>query len=305
MDIGMILLLLAAIISIMAMSNRSKMLMIPRRAPRDRRRSSREPVLLGASVPDVVRPGEEFTARFVAYIESVEDEIADKLLQLSPRGRSVLGYKSCRWQLGTEVKVRLYGKHIKVVCPEEHFTWDGRYNIIDFDVRVAPWISNAATILRFDVLIGEIVVAKLRIDLDINSEATANYRKVVGTEPVYTAFASYASDDRMRVLDRVAEIQRNDVDVFLDCLSLHPGEYWKRRLRKEIIDRDLFLLFWSMSAKDSEWVTWEWRTALKNKGLGGIDPHPLDRAEPPTELKRLHFGDPYMLAREAYKRDFS
>lgn len=53
MDIGMILLLLAAIISIMAMSNGSKTLMKRRRAPRVRRRASREPVLLGASVPDV------------------------------------------------------------------------------------------------------------------------------------------------------------------------------------------------------------------------------------------------------------
>ena len=39
-------------------------------------------------------------------------------------------------------------------------------------------------------------------------------------------------------------------------------------------------------------VDWEWRTALKFKGIEGIDPHPLDPvadAPPPEELKDLHF----------------
>jgi len=75
-------------------------------------------------------------------------------------------------------------------------------------------------------------------------------------------------------------------------------------LEFEIEERELFLLFWSIYAKQSEWVTWEWRTALRQKGLSGIDPHPLDpvfEAEPPEELKALHFGDPYMLVRKAFE----
>ena len=35
-------------------------------------------------------------------------------------------------------------------------------------------------------------------------------------------------------------------------------------------------------------------------------PHPLDpvfEAEPPDELKHLHFGDSYMLARKAYEKN--
>src|SRR5215831_19029705 len=109
-------------------------------------------------------------------------------------------------------------------------------------------------------------------------------------------FKSYASQDRIRVLDRLSEIERSGVDVFIDCLSLHPGDKWKARLKREICDRDLFMLFWSNHARDSQWVEWEWRTALHYKGVDGIEPHPLDpilEAEPPDELRDLHFCDRY------------
>ena len=52
-------------------------------------------------------------------------------------------------------------------------------------------------------------------------------------------------------------------------------------------------------------VSWEWRTALRLKGLDAIEPHPLDPVEcasPPDELKDLHFGDVYMLVRKATEK---
>jgi TIR domain len=51
--------------------------------------------------------------------------------------------------------------------------------------------------------------------------------------------------------------------VFLDCLSLRPGEKWKDKLRDEIKGREIFWLFWSRSAMKSEWVKWEWQTGRK------------------------------------------
>ncbi len=77
------------------------------------------------------------------------------------------------------------------------------------------------------------------------------------------------------------------------------------QLEKEIKERDAFLLFWSTHAKQSEMVTWEWRTALNHKGSEGIEPHPLNpvsEAQPPDELKHLHFGDVYMHVRKATEK---
>lgn len=202
-----------------------------------------ERVWLGASAPQKVSPNSEFTARFVAYNEVLEREIEDQLKKLSPRSTRHLRIKYCLWQPGTKVKVRLYGDYLVINQPEETFTWEGDSNIVDFDVRVSSDAPETTAVLKFDVLIGEFVVAKLRLDLEIGLAASAGAVNVAKIEPIKTAFASYASKDRERVLDRVSEIEKNGVDVFLDCLSLHPGDNWKDRLDREIRNRDSFFLF--------------------------------------------------------------
>src|SRR5205085_1778920 len=104
-------------------------------------------------------------------------------------------------------------------------------------------------------------------------------------------FASYSSVDRDQVLGRIRSLQIvTDIDVFVDCLSLRPGEEWKPQLHEEMHKRDIFWLFWSRSAMASEFVEWEWHTAYAKKGKKFIQPHPLeptDLAPPPKELKDL------------------
>lgn len=263
-----------------------------------------ENVFLGAAAPGAAQPGEEFTARFFAYLEEHETQIRETLRRVSSRSNFYERVKNCQWQRDTKVKVSLSGKNLSVANPVEEFYWRGESVEIEFDVEVSPDAEpGASVVLKYDVSISDIVIAKLRIDLAIG-EQSAGADKFHKFEPARRAFASYASSDRSRVLDRISEIRRNGVDVFLDCLSINPGEAWKPRLEREIRDRELFLLFWSANAKKSEWVKWEWQTALQQKGLSGIDPHPLDpvyEAEPPAELSELHFGDPYNLIREAYE----
>ncbi|HEX8146163.1 MAG TPA: toll/interleukin-1 receptor domain-containing protein [Pyrinomonadaceae bacterium] len=264
-----------------------------------------EKVLLGASAPEAVKPGDEFTARFSAYIKALEDSVKLQFERLGPGARSITGVSAAGWQRGTRVKVVLGGNHLLVSPTAQEFVWEAESNLLEFDVKVPPDAPECLTVLKFDVSISEIVVARLRLDLTIKSNTDTRREHAVEAEPARSAFASYATEDRLRVLDRVSEVRRNGVDIFLDCLSLHPGDKWKPRLEQEIKRRELFLLFWSIHAKESEWVTWEWHVALKHKGLSGIDPHPLDptfEAEPPEELRELHFGDPFMLVRKAFEK---
>jgi hypothetical protein len=84
------------------------------------------------------------------------------------------------------------------------------------------------------------------------------------------------------------------LDIFLDVVALRSGDDWATRIDSEIAGRDVFYLFWSGYAKRSQHVDHEWRTALRVKGIEGIDPVPLvppSQAPPPVELARLHFGD--------------
>ncbi len=103
------------------------------------------------------------------------------------------------------------------------------------------------------------------------------------------------------MLDRVTAVKISaGLDIFFDCLSLNTGEAWKRRLDGEIRNRNLFRLFCSTEAAQSQCVEWEWRTALGLKGKLGMQIHRLQSGvKPPDELKALHFGDVFMLIREA------
>jgi hypothetical protein len=260
-----------------------------------------EPVLLGASAPASAAPGEEFSARFVAYIQEEEEQVLDVLTKLSPRATSHPALKTCRWRVGTLVQVTLGGKWLQVGNPVQEFVWQGSQALLDFDVQVADDAPEGTTLLKFDVAIDGVVVAPIRIDLGLGKSARQGAVNTVSVEAARTAFASYASADRARVLDRVAAVRISaGLDVFLDCLSLHPGEEWKPRLADQIRSRDLFLLFWSAAAAESEWVTWEWRTALTDKRKDVLQVHPLESGiMPPEPLKDLHFGDFMMLIRDA------
>ena len=111
-----------------------------------------------------------------------------------------------------------------------------------------------------------------------------------------SAFISYASADRAKVVARIHGIQLAcpDMDIFFDVESLRRGEHWESRLYREISQRDLFYLFWSQNAASSEWVKKELEFALSNKSLDYIEPIPLESPEvclPPPCLNCKHFND--------------
>ncbi len=97
-------------------------------------------------------------------------------------------------------------------------------------------------------------------------------------------------------------LARVSIDFFQDLLTLEPGERWERQLYKQIDRSDVFFLFWSTAAKNSEWVAREIDYALRRKGgdelaepeivpimIEGPPPVP-----PPAALRHLHFNDPLL-----------
>ena len=113
---------------------------------------------------------------------------------------------------------------------------------------------------------------------------------------IRSVFVSYASQDRARVASIIQGIRkgRPDMDVFFDVETLRSGEHWEEILKKEIASRDILYLCWSQAAKQSQWVDMEWRYALSQKGLDGIEPIPIDSPDlcpPPEELSAKHFND--------------
>jgi hypothetical protein len=258
-------------------------------------------VHLGAAVPRALSPSEQFVARFAAYTEGFRGEVRRVLAQEAPSSPPRLDLEVCRWQRGAKVTVRLAADQVDVANPVQTFTWNGTKQLLRFDARVLPEARANVLILRFDIAVEGFPLVTLRPEVAMSlpqreREAIAGFSFTEGIAPT-SAFASYASPDRREVLGRIRSLQIfTGIDVFLDNLSIRPGERWKPTLDTEIRKRDVFWLFWSRNAKDSEWVEWEWRTALASKSLAGIQPHPLEPAEiapPPKELSDLQFGAMY------------
>jgi hypothetical protein len=86
-------------------------------------------------------------------------------------------------------------------------------------------------------------------------------------------FACYAREDievvrMVQSLHRALPLSRLDYDIEI----LTAGDDWERSLDRAIRDADLFQLFWSPAAADSEQVEREWRLALRAIGRGSSVP---------------------------------
>jgi hypothetical protein len=69
---------------------------------------------------------------------------------------------------------------------------------------------------------------------------------------------------------------------------LDPGDRWQQELYRNIDNCDLFLLFWSTWAKNSEWVRKEVGYALDRKGWDDLSPPEIRPVivQPPPAFRR-------------------
>jgi hypothetical protein len=279
-----------------------------------------EPVLLGGSAPRRVQPGDFFIVQLAAYTAAFAPDAEKQLGREAAPGDIRLGQETdCRWPAGTRVSVRCQAKG-GLIAPEEAqtFVWDGQCRTVSFDVEVPEDAKPRDAVIIMEVFVHDrddapdaVQVAKLRMGVEITAEAPAAPEppQTVRAAAARTAFASYASADRVDVLERVSSIRRSaGLEVFVDVVDLRVGDQWNPELEKHILASDKLLLFWSENSAKSRWVEWEWKQAVKAKGEDVLELHLL-RSTPmdlvPEELRKYHFNDIYILARDAelYRRE--
>lgn len=209
---------------------------------------------------------------------------------------------------GTLVTVQLRVEGLDVPEPVQYIDWCGEPVNAAFFVD-APFRATAGThAARARLLVAGMPIGELSFLLRVAPEPDPRLEDThAARRMLRNAFASYAAEDRAEVLARVQGMRKvaPDLDIFVDTMSLHAGERWRERIEHELGRRERLFLFWSAHASQSPWVDFEWRLALRTRGLDAIDPVPLaDPAEtpPPPELAELHFGDVYQVQIEAAAR---
>lgn len=187
--------------------------------------------------------------------------------------------------------------------------WKGKPRSVKFDVRVpndfaCRDVTGTVEVYRLNVPVGS-----LRFKLKVvprAGAAAATLPAELAPQQTFKryryAFISYASADRAEVLRRVQLLPLLGIDYFQDITSLDPGDRWAQELYKEIDKSDVFFLFWSEAARDSEWVEREVLYALEHRhGDDGSEPviKPVmlkgpPPVAPPERLRSLHFNDKLM-----------
>lgn len=253
--------------------------------------------------PPAVARNSDFMVQVFLYppdkIAAVESEArqADDAARL--RGRFSLPLDLPR---GTRVDLHLEMPGLSIAEPDAVLTWRGRQSVAQFEVKVPGEVPGEKVIgalriavagmpkstLRFQVAL--LAAGASRPDADACEIDARSYRR---------AFVSYSSKDRGEVLRRVQAFRIAGMSVFQDILDLEPGERWDKELYREIDNCDVFLLFWSQAAADSEWVGKEIDYALARKhgdddSPPAIQPVPIEGPPiplPPKKLSGLHFND--------------
>ncbi len=201
----------------------------------------------------------------------------------------------------TRIRIVLSSPDMEISDCDETQIWRGKYLTYSFPVEVPASYSKKQILFVATVYFNDVIATKLKF---IAKCSSWREQKIELTrEDVLTAFISYASQDRGRVATIIQGMKkaRPDMDVFFDVENLRSGDDWEAALRREIESRDILFLCWSEYAKASKWVETEWRYALSNKGLEGIEPIPLVSptvCPPPDELKSKHFNDKALLYNE-------
>jgi TIR domain len=209
---------------------------------------------------------------------------------------------------GARVEVAFSGDGLVVKEPVQSVVWRGEPTYCQFlaTIPVGTGEQGFFPVIRVSVdgkLVGRIVF-RLSSDDALSqpaSEPLGDHSKLYKY-----AFISYASKDREEVLKRVQMLEVQKQKYFQDVLSLDPGDRWEKKLYENIDRCDLFLLFWSQAAKDSQWVLKEAEYALahqqKNPGSEpDLVPVVLEQnVLPPPNLSAFHFNDriSYLISRK-------
>ena len=77
-----------------------------------------------------------------------------------------------------------------------------------------------------------------------------------------SAFLSYAKVDTSTAEQLQRWLNKREVNVWRDQDSILAGERWPRKIGEGIVRNNVFLMLWSLSASTSNYVDFEWNTAI-------------------------------------------
>jgi hypothetical protein len=256
------------------------------------------------TAPASLRPGSKAEIHFWAHIETQREAVlrrAREALGFSKASKIVMksqGPLSLAQGSFVAIWLSIDGVFLRDAC--KVILWSGEVGVAVFVVEIPLDAITGPHSGSASIRVGGVEIARMDFLLNVARTVGGASWVRVRVRKHRKAFASYASEDRERVLARIQGMQKvmPGLEVFVDVIKIRSGQDWEQTLWAEIPRNDVFYLFWSRHAMKSTWVDKEWRCAYKTKGEDFIDPVPLEPAAiapPPRELSRKHFNDPLLI----------
>ncbi|MFW9866515.1 MAG: toll/interleukin-1 receptor domain-containing protein [Candidatus Thorarchaeota archaeon] len=177
----------------------------------------------------------------------------------------------------------------------DNIFWLKKITNASFPVSVPESIALGIHFGHVKVFIQGIQVLRIDFTLEIGKQLNSQMTNITKEiSRIAKVFASYSQLDQIKVLLAVQGLREIGIKIFLDNLSIRQGDDWDDEINQNILNSDLFLLFWSRAAMNSVWVEKEWKFAYDNRGLDFIQPVPLedpDTAPLPEKIASKHFFD--------------
>jgi uncharacterized small protein (DUF1192 family) len=177
-----------------------------------------------------------------------------------------------------------------IVSVELHEEW----HRLDFRLRARAELTGKSSNGTLTFGADGVIVGDIPLSIYVGELGTKTETVHAAGRLYQSIFCSYSHRDR-RIAQRVESVCRSlGIDYLRDVIALRSGQHWRDELAAMIQRADVFQLFWSRNAAQSEYVEQEWRHALKIGRASDRFIRPVYWTEPmtspPSELQHLHFA---------------
>lgn len=164
----------------------------------------------------------------------------------------------------------------------------------DFRLRATTAPLDQAANGRITFSVEGIIIADVPLAVYVGASATQPV-PVSAARPIYQSiFCSYSHKDT-QIVERIEKAYKVlGFTSLRDVLTLKSGQNWDAELLRLIDQADIFQLFWSTAASQSNAVRKEWLYALQRRALRPDFVRPVfweqPMPPPPPELSPIHFA---------------
>lgn len=260
--------------------------------------ADRERVKFTLGYPGRIVRGHDYLLRMYLHVEIQLQEVLTRLEQTAeqfgayPRTGAV--EPNQRIPIGTRLEVTPRINVIGVNPPQQRVTWTGSIEELSFRIYYAGPEQVSSPCSGFiDISTSGLLLVQIPVSIQVETGEARVERCTV--EMISRVFASYSHKDEPIVRACKATYRALGIQLFVDKDDIFSGLVWRDVLRRSIADHDLFQLFWSQAAAESDEVANEWRLAAEVaparttdfiRPLYWTEPMP----EPPQALGSLHFA---------------